>query len=395
MAPKPRITVVSPFVDRQHGTERCLAEQLERLAKSCEIDLFSERVADIDLSEIRWHRVRGIAAPQILAFAWWFFANRRKRKQVAGAGRSVPVLLYSPGVNCFGADVIWVHIVFSELQRVLREELRLGANPLSSWPRLLHRRAYYSLVAMLERRIYGRDANVLVAPSKRVAAAIERHFGRRENVEVVYHGVEIARFSLGARAELRDAARRELGFSQDDLVALLIGNDWRNKGLPLLIEAVSRASNLAMRILAVGTDDPAACIELARQHNLSSRVGFAPPRADVEFYYAAADIYAGPSLEDAFALPPLEAMACGLPVITSRNAGVSELVHHGADGFVLEDPSDANALAELLARLAANPDLRKKIGDAAAQTAAQHTWDDNASRLNEIFQRVLLKRSAP
>ena len=56
-----------------------------------------------------------------------------------------------------------------------------------------------------------------------------------------------------------------------------------------------------------------------------------PPRKDVEFYYAAADVYAGPSLQDSYAMPPAEAMACGLPVIVSASAGVSEIVTSGKD----------------------------------------------------------------
>lgn len=394
MAPKARIAVVSPFIDRRHGTELCLAEQLERLARSYEIDLFSGSVRDLDLSEIRWQRVFVPPAPQLFSFLWWFAANSASRFWDRSIRGRRPDILYSPGINCFGADVIWVHIVFRHFRRQMGNRLSFSENPVSAWPRLIHRRLYYRLIGFLESRTYSRKGLEIVAPSREVADAIQRFYGGNANVSLVYHGVDTKRFRPAARAELRTESRRQLGFGDDEIVVLLIGNDWRKKGLPALIEAVSRASNPAMRILAVGTDDPAACIELARERNLSSRLGFAPPRADVEFYYAAADIYAGPSLEDAFALPPLEAMACGLPVITSRNAGVSELVHHGADGFVLEDPSDANALAELLARLADDPDLRKKIGGSAALTASQHTWDDNASRLNEIFQRVLLKRSA-
>lgn len=393
MAPKPSVAVVSPFIDREHGTERALAEQLERLAKSYEIELFSEKARDLDFSAIHWHRVFVPPAPQILHFAWWFFANGLSRRSYFRKARTRPELLYSPGINCFGADVVWVHIVFEELRESLRES-RAGDWPSSSWLRQLHRGAYYRLIASLENRIYGRERNVLVVPSKRVAAAIERHFGRSNGIEVVYHGVDVNRFQASARLALRGAARRTLGFSEADIVVLLIGNHWRTKGLPALIEAVGSSSNLSLRILAAGEDDPGAYKDLAAARNLSDRIVFAPVRPDVEFYYAAADIYAGPSLEDAFALPPLEAMACGLPVITSRNAGVSELVHPGVDGFVLEDPTDAAQLSQLLARLAADANLRAAIGEAAAATAAKYTWDENAARLNEIFERVLLERSA-
>jgi glycosyltransferase involved in cell wall biosynthesis len=394
VARKPRITVVSPFIDKQHGTERCLVEQLERLAPDFEIELFSGRVKDLDLSSIHWHRVPTLRAPQILAFPWWFVANSVARRLARDKNRGTSEILYSPGINCFGADVIWIHIVFEHFRRQMGKQLSFRANPISAWPRLIHRKLYYRLIIALEKRIYTSPKTQLVAPSIEVATAIKDCYGRSENVHVVYHGVNVERFRPRVRCELRSAARAELGFGESDAVVLIVGNDWKKKGLPALIEAVSRCANPALRILAAGNDDPRACIELAKQHNLSGRLVFKPVRPDVEFYYAAADIYAGPSLEDAFALPPLEAMACGLPVITSRNAGVSELIEHEVDGFVLEDPSDAATLSDLLARLVAGGNFRRRIGEAAVVTASKYTWKNNVSRLNEIFERVLLERSA-
>ena len=74
-------------------------------------------------------------------------------------------------------------------------------------------------------------------------------------------------------------------------------------------------------------------------------------RKDVEFYYAAADVDAGPSLEDTFALPPAEAMACGLPEIVSAANGTSEISTNEQSGLVLNDPTNSIELAEMLRRL--------------------------------------------
>jgi UDP-glucose:(heptosyl)LPS alpha-1,3-glucosyltransferase len=121
-------------------------------------------------------------------------------------------------------------------------------------------------------------------------------------------------------------------------------------------------------------------------------VAFLPPRPDVEFYYSAADAYVSPALEDSFGLPPLEAMACGLPVIVSGRAGVSEVVTDGVDGLVLKDPNDVASLAKLISQLHENPALRQTMGENAARTARRYTWERNAEQLGQLFQEVLRRK---
>jgi UDP-glucose:(heptosyl)LPS alpha-1,3-glucosyltransferase len=118
-------------------------------------------------------------------------------------------------------------------------------------------------------------------------------------------------------------------------------------------------------------------------------VFFLPPRADVQFYYAAADAYVGPSIEDAFALPPAEAMACGLPVIVSRQAGVSEWVTPGVDGLILEDPKDADELSKLIRSLVNDPLLCLRLGENAATTARQYTWARNAAAIKSFLELAI------
>ncbi|PYT85906.1 MAG: hypothetical protein DMG36_27080, partial [Acidobacteria bacterium] len=108
-----RLAVVSPFVDRRHGTERSLAELLERLARiyHCEIHLYSQRVDDLALGppagasasergEIIWHKVPSIPGPHLLEFLFWLLLNascRRWDRAIHGLHFD---LILSPGVNC-------------------------------------------------------------------------------------------------------------------------------------------------------------------------------------------------------------------------------------------------------------------------------------------------------
>ncbi len=115
------IAVVSPFLDKHHGTERCVAEQIERLALDYEVHIYSHRVEEMDLSSIVWHHVPALPGPHLFAYGWWFLANQLWRwwdRQFRGFN---PALVYSPGVNCFDADVISVHAVFAEARIASRQ----------------------------------------------------------------------------------------------------------------------------------------------------------------------------------------------------------------------------------------------------------------------------------
>ena len=122
---------------------------------------------------------------------------------------------------------------------------------------------------------------------------------------------------------------------------------------------------------------------------------FCPSRADVQWYYAAADVYVGPSLEDTFAQPPAEAMACGLPVITTATNGTAEIMTDGVDGLILQDPNDVAGLAERIRWLYEHPEERESIAAHAAVTASEYTWDRNGVEMRAIFAERLRRKGLP
>jgi glycosyltransferase involved in cell wall biosynthesis len=364
--------------------------QVERLAGDYEIHVYSNRVDDTDMSKLVWRRVPALPGPLVISYAWWFVANHLWRwwdKQFRGIRFD---LTYTPGINCLDADVIAVHCVFSELFRQARAGLGLRHNPFSSWGRLLHRKAHYRLIMQLERPLYGRPQSKLTAVSKKTAAELARYTS--QPVTVIYHGVDTQRFNASNRLRLRYGSRQSLGLRESDLSVLLVGNGWENKGLKFLLTALGSLRWWDWRLLIVGQDDPGPYRRVIAQYEVGQQVAFLPPRPDVEFYYAAADLYVGPSLEDAFGLPPLEAMACGVPAIVSSQAGVSEIITDGVDGFILADPRDSDKLASLISLLYRDADLRRKMGEAAATKACQYTWDENVRQLDQVFREVLRRK---
>jgi UDP-glucose:(heptosyl)LPS alpha-1,3-glucosyltransferase len=386
---KPRLAVVSPFIDKRHGTERRVAEWISRLGEDFEIHVYSQRVEDVDLGKITVHRIPKIPGPHLANFLWWFGANHLWRwwdRRIRGLNHD---LVFTPGINCFDADAISAHIVFAEFYRQIQPELRFHSNSVWFWPRLLHRRLYYGLIMFLERKIYRNPRTSLILIARKTGAVLERLYGRNGNLPVVYIGLDHAKFNPEVRQRLRVKAREQLGLGDDRFVLLVIGNDWKQKGLPTLLGALQRLGDLPVCLLVVGKDDPLPYRRRLREYGLEERVRFLPPRPDVEFYYASADAYVGPSLEDTFAQPPAEAMACGLPVITSITNGTAEIINDGVDGLILREPANAEDLAAKIRMLWTETELRSRLGRQAAKTAEQYTWDRNGREIRAILQGVL------
>jgi len=401
-----QIVVVSPFLDRRHGTERCIIEQIERLSSKYgwKIQLFSQHVEDVSglLTEdpkstaagfIRWYRVSDIPGPHFLKFLWWFLANQAARKSTLRRLADRPLLVYSPGINCLDANAITVHIVFHEFYARVRDELTLLKVPVSRWPVTIHRKLYYKLSMALERRIYADPKVRLAAVSKLVSAQLEKYFGRTDSV-VIPNAVDTVIFNSEARLARRSVSRQGLKLDVSDFVVLLIGNGWKNKGLDQLLRALAIIET-PIQLLVVGKDDPGLYRSALRQLRLEDRVRFLAPSADVVSFYAAADAYVAPSLEDAFGLPILEAMACGLPVIASVQAGASENILDGETGYLLRDPMNHVELAELIRRLALDRSAAQKLGGAAAQyVKASASWDHNASATREFLENALASKQS-
>jgi glycosyltransferase involved in cell wall biosynthesis len=401
-----QLAVISPFLDRRHGTERVVLELIERLARDygCEIHLYSQRVEDVSLTSldgkpqagpgyIRWHRVVSVPGPHLIQFIWWFVANTFQRWWDVRLRRLSPDLVFSPGINTYDADVIHVHIVFEEFYQRVKPQLLYRATPPASWPLVLHRRLYYGLIRWLESRIYRRKQMHLVGVSGMVVAQLSAHFDRYDAVSIP-NGVDIKRFEPQARLQRRSAARAGLNLAPETFVLLLIGNDWRNKGLQALIEALDKCRDLRIQLVVVGKDDARPFEAAIRKLGLLDRITFLSPSKDVMKFYAAADAYAGPSIHDASGLPVIEAMASGLPVIASINAGASEIINHGSNGLLLRDPTNAVELAGLIRRLVNDPSLRELLGGNAVNTARQCTLEHNAAAMWELLNKASARKRA-
>ena len=386
---KPVLAVVSPFIDKRHGTERRIAEWTTRLYGEFDVHVYSQRVEDLDLTRLTWHRIPKIPGPHLMNFLWWFAANHLWRWYDHRLRGITHDLVFTAGTNCFDADAISIHIVFAEFVRQVRPEMNLQRNSILSWPRLIHRGLYYRLITLLERHLYKQPRAQLILIARKTAEDLNRFYGPHNVLPVLYMGIDHTTFNPQLRMARRDEARRELGIGNEQFVLLLVGNDWRKKGLYTLLDALPLLADQQVLLLVVGDDEKYSYQKQIERNGLSDRVRFLPSRQDVAFYYAAADAYVGPSLEDTFAQPPAEAMACGLAVITSVTNGTAEIITDGVDGLIVQDPNDATELAVQIRRVCEDSNFRRQLGENAARTSLRYTWDQNGEQIKEIFTNIL------
>jgi UDP-glucose:(heptosyl)LPS alpha-1,3-glucosyltransferase len=391
---KPVLAVVSPFIDKRHGTERRIAEWTSRLTGDFDVHVYSQRVEDLDLTRLTWHRIPKIPGPHLVNFLWWLAANHLWRwcdRRIRGIAHD---LVFTAGTNCLDADAISIHIVFAEFVRQVRSEMSFQRNSILSWPRLIHRRLYYRLITRLERRLYTQPRAQLILIARKTVTDLNRFYGPHDLLPVVYMGIDHTTFNPQVRMARRREARKELGVRDEQFVLLLVGNDWRKKGLYTLLGALPLLADRQVLLLVVGDDEKLPYQEQIQRSGLSDRIRFLPSRRDVAFYYAAADAYVGPSLEDTFAQPPAEAMACGLGVITSVTNGTAEIITEEVDGLIVHDPNNAEELAAQIRRLCQDPNFCRQLGDNAARTSLRYSWDQNGEQMKEILTNVLRHKKA-
>jgi UDP-glucose:(heptosyl)LPS alpha-1,3-glucosyltransferase len=252
------------------------------------------------------------------------------------------------------------------------ERSRIAANP-------YHR---YKLAA--EARMFADPAlRAVICISKMVKDDVLRHFALpADRLHVIYNAVDPREFGPPVRAD-RAATRARLGLAGGDVAFLLVGSDYARKGVATAIRALARLPGSA-RLVVVGRDKaPGRFERIARRARVADRVVFAGPQQDPRPYLGAADAFLLPTLYDPLSNAVLEALACGLPVVTSRRCGAGELVVAHEAGWTC-DSTDVAAFAERMSALM-EPDERARRATRAVEAVAPLTPEAMTDRLLALY----------
>lgn len=244
--------------------------------------------------------------------------------------------------------------------------------------------------AKLEKKQYlGPNRPVIVVNSRMVRDHFEQFLGiAPDDVKVVHSAIDPGRFHADDRLKRRLVERETWGVEPDVPAGLFVAMNYRLKGLaPLIRAAAAVPASQKFRIAVVGNPKVGKYEKLAKSLGVADRFAFCGFRADPKDCYFAADFLVHPTFYDPCSLVVLEALACGLPVITTRYNGASELLTVPENGLVVRDPHDARELGGAITRML-DVSYRRSASASARQAATKWTFEDHYRSLLAVFSEV-------
>ena len=231
------------------------------------------------------------------------------------------------------------------------------------------------------------SARFLVTNSNLVKKQLSNHYGvSKERIFTIYNGVDLDRFRPLTSDE-RARARAALGIADGECAIIFAGSDFRRKGLFCLMKALSSLKHAhRFRLLLLGLRPRKEILKAAKRLKLLNRLLFLGYKSDAERYYQAGDILCLPTLYDPFANVCLEAMACGIPVITTYTNGASEITGRLGKWSVVP-ANDAMAIKKALsAFFEMDGSEQRLLGKKAAGVARAFSWKRHIEQLLRLFR---------
>jgi UDP-glucose:(heptosyl)LPS alpha-1,3-glucosyltransferase len=255
--------------------------------------------------------------------------------------------------------------------------------------------AHWSFTLLERKQYLGSNRPLVVVNSDMVRHHFQQYYGiSATDLRVVRSSIDPDRFLEPDRPRRRLEARQHWGIDPEETVALFAAMNYRLKGLGPLLHAVKLLpAERRFRLLVVGNPRIRAYEKLALRLGVADRVCFAGHCADMRNGYFVADFLVHPTFYDPCSLVILEALACGLPVVTTRANGASELLHPPQEGYVVSDPHDHERLALCMIQLL-DASRRAACARAARQTAAQWTFDQHYRQLLQAITDAAARRRA-
>ena len=376
-------TAIFDFSRRRGGAERYVVDLCTRMAKEGhEVHVYAEHWEE-DVQGIHLHRVKTLPFPKSLRLLSFAIKATREMKSA-----NYDVTL---GVgNTLEADVLQPHggVHWAWFWR----SLRAYDNPILWMIKLLGRILSPKQWASgwIEDRPYKRgNYSRIVAISDMVKEdIIQRYKVPEDRITVVYNGVDIERFNPRNR-RYREEIRKRFGVGEE-FVILFVSHNFRMKGLSYLIKAlakIKKEDSFPFKLLVLGRDRQGPYLRLAKKMGVFGEVIFGGSTDEIQKYYGAADLLVHPTFYDACSLTVLEALASGLPVITTSSNGASGIISDVQEGSVLDDPRNIQVLAGGILFFS-QPGTLQEASRAARRLAQKYSHQQCHQEMVKVFQEL-------
>ncbi len=332
------------------------------LDRGCEATtLCGENATDEDIGVVETGVVRPGRFLKTLSF------YRRSGEWAAKHGQGVPSMSFgnTPGCSIFRSG--GTHLDF--LIQSLRAQPSAAGRLAKAVRRALTPANYLRL--LLEPRLYNHpETKIILAISQTTAQAVRCRYPQLQaHIVTLPNGVDRSRFNPEAAQTLRPGGRELLQARTGDIVAGFCSTNFALKGLPRLIQALALLPE-NFRLVVAGGRRPGSCLQLAQSLGVQDRVRFLGKVADMPRFYAGLDVFCHPSYYDTFGSVVAEALAMGVPVVTTSLVGACGLVEEGVNGHVLPDAAPQPLARAVESAADLKQPVASKVEDDAAVFAA-------------------------
>lgn len=265
-------------------------------------------------------------------------------------------------------------------------------NPVERWVQHLNPR--HRTILSIERRLYeSGQVRRVITQSKLDTRLLTEYFRiPADRIRRIPNGVNMTVFRPEAKSH-RAEIRKQWKIDADEPLLIFASMDFRRKGLDTLLLSLSRLKSIS-KLLVLGDGDIGRYQKQANDLGLERHVIFAGRQAGIERFYGAADLFVLPTIYEPFPNVNLEAMACGLPVITTKTAGGADIVVPGENGWLIDDAWAVDQLTEAITQFfqlsAAD---RNRMSQCCSETARKFTVEENALQTVRVLEEARREKS--
>ncbi len=314
---------------------------------------------------------------------WWYFLKQVKKQLqdkdfdvVMGTGVCADVNVYQPHGGVRKAS--------HRQNRLLTGTVQCFFKGLSNLLSPKH-----IMVSKIEQDIFDQSQAQFIAISKMVAGHMKEFYAVKDSqLTLIYNGVDVERFKPCSALE-KEQARKNLGIDDGRVLMSLVAHNFKLKGLKELLQALCelKKSQKDFLLVVAGKGKQKKYLSQITKLGLQKHVRFLGSVDNPEDIYRASDIYLQPTWYDPCSLVVLEAMAAGLPVLTTEFNGAAELMEHGKSGFVIDRPDNQQAFVKALEAMM-SIDKRKSVAQAAREKIEPFTHLRNYQLMEKVFEKV-------